>query len=287
MLISNSEVSTFQTCERKHYYAFREALKPQKGHGVALTRGIVGHEVFEAFYASKMHGERHEDCIGFAKEVLDNNIRKYSEYAKELGQLHSILVRYADFYRNEPWKVLEVEDLHSLRLDAEIDYGLRLDLLVEVTAGREKGQVQIIDHKFVYDFFNDRELAMNTQLVKYIKALRDNGIPARKGVLNQIRYRQMKNNDPSMMFRRSSVVTTDLESRRFMEEFHKVANDISVLTGLPKSAHRDQTRMHIDKQTCSSCAFQPLCKLTLQGLDEQSTKKMLYKHNDYVDQYRK
>lgn len=288
MLISNSEVSTFQTCERQHYYAFREALKPGGGHSKALTRGIVGHEAFEAYYASKMHGERHDDCVGFALEVLDNNINKYPDYNKELTQLKPILIRYADFYKLEPWKILEVESNHSMLLDnSTVEYGLRLDLLAEVTSGRDKGQIIIVDHKFVYDFFNDREKQMNTQLVKYIRTLRQNGIPVRKGILNQIRYRQMKSTDPNMMFRRDSIVTTDKESARFFEEFNKVAAKITVLTEVDKDVHKRLSVMHIDKMTCSSCAFQPLCKLWLQGLDEEPTKKMLYKHNDYVDQYRR
>jgi CRISPR/Cas system-associated exonuclease Cas4 (RecB family) len=288
MLISNSEVNTFLTCERQHYYAFREGIKPDKGHSKALTRGIVGHEALEAYYAAKMHGESKSDCVGFAQEVLDNNIRHYVEYAKELAQLKPIIDRYVDFYWSEPWKILEVESSHSTLLEnSTVEYGLRLDLLVEVLTGRDKGQIIVVDHKFVYDFFNDREKQMNTQLVKYIRTLRKNGIPVRKGVLNQIRYRQMKATDPSMMFRRDTVVTAELESKRFMDEFQKIAESIQFYYSLPKDEHKDQTSMHIDKYTCSSCAFQPLCKLYLQGLDEKATKNMLYVHNDYVDQYRK
>lgn len=288
MLISNSEASTFQKCERQHYYAFREALKPGGGHSKALTRGIVGHEALEAYYAGKLHGERHDDCIGFALEVLDNNIQRYPDYEKELTQLKPILVRYAEFYQREPWKVLEVESNHSMLLDnSTVEYGLRLDLLVEVMSGRDKGQIHIVDHKFVYDFFNDREKQMNTQLVKYIRTLKKNGIPVRKGILNQIRYRQMKSTDPNMMFRRDSIVTTDIESEMFFAEFEKVVEDIVYLTKLTEEEHKYRSTMHIDKQTCSSCAFQPLCKLYLQGLDETKTKDMLYKHNDYVDQYRR
>lgn len=287
MLLSNSEVNTFQTCERQHYYAFREALKPKQGHSKSLTRGIVGHEALEFYYKAKQQGYSRDVCREQIRRILANSEVDYPAYAKEIEQLYTVLSRYVDFYWDEPWKILEVESLHSTPLDNSTEYGLRLDLLVEVTAGRDKGQIIIVDHKFVYDFFSDREKQMNTQLVKYIRTLRNNGIPARKGILNQIRYRQMKSTDPNMMFRRDTIVTTDKESERFMEEFKKVATDIGWLTGMDKTMHKELSRMHIDKQTCGSCAFQPLCKLYLQGLEEQPTKDMLYTHNDYVDQYRK
>lgn len=288
MLISNSEVNTFQTCERQHYYAFREALKPKKGHSKSLTRGIVGHEALELYYKAKRKGFSKEVCTQQLIGAVESEIPKYPEYSQELYQLISVLQRYVEYYWDEPWKILEVESTHSTLLgNSTVKYGLRLDLLVEVTSGRDKGQIIIVDHKFVYDFFNDREKQMNTQLVKYIRTLKKNGIPVRKAILNQIRYRQMKSADPNMLFRRDTIVTTDKESERFMEEFSKVAEDIDWLTGLSQEIHKASSRMHIDKQTCSQCAFQPLCKLNLQGLDEQPTKDMLYTHNDYVDQYRR
>lgn len=287
MLISNSEVSTFQTCQRKHYYSFREALKPREGHSKALTRGIVGHEALERYYNSKKNGEKRADCEHIMKQTIDEFTDKYPHYAKELQQLKQILTQYVDFYWAEPWRILEVESLHSTFLDnSTVEYGLRLDLLVEVTSGREKGQIHVVDHKFVYDFFNDREKAMNTQLIKYMKTLRDNGIPVRKGVLNQIRYRSLKEPDPYRMFRRDSIVTTDKESELFVHEFTKVARIIEKLYLADPIKHKEATTMHIDKATCGSCSFQPLCKLYLQGLDETRTKNLLYVHNEYVDQYR-
>lgn len=286
MLISNSEVKAFQTCERQHYYAFREALKPQGGHSKALTRGIVGHEALEFYYKAKQAGYSQDICREQIRRSLGSAQVDYPEYVKEIQQLEFVLSRYVDHYWDEPWRILEVESNHSLLLENSIEYGLRLDLLVEVLAGRDKGQIIIVDHKYVYDFFNDREKQMNTQLVKYIRTLKKNGIPVRKAVLNQIRYRQMKNTDPNMLFRRDTIVTTDAESQRFMEEFHKVAYDIHLFSGLTEAEHKRLSKMHIDKQTCSQCAFQPLCKLNLQGLDETKTKEMLYTHNDYVDQYK-
>lgn len=288
MLISNSEAKSFLDCERKHFYSFRKGLKPTT-YSKALTRGIVGHEALEMYYKAKQKGFSKEICLLQATDLLDNRARETPEFFEELNQLKPILVRYVQHYWDEPWKILEVESSHDMPIlenSIVLKYGLRLDLLVEITAGRDKGQIIIVDHKFVYDFFTQRELEMNTQQVKYIKTLRANGIPVRKAILNQIRYRQLKSPKPDMLFRRSSIYTTDKEAERFLHEFKKVALEIDYLNGLQEHEHKEASKMHIDKNTCGSCAYQPLCKLYLEGIDESRTEQMLYTHNDYIDQYK-
>lgn len=287
MLISNSEISTFQTCERKHYYSFREALKPDR-HNISLTRGIVGHEALEAFYKAKASGQPKDRCEKDLDAALSRAIIKYPEYARELAELRTVLFRYSDHYWDEPWKILEVESLHETPLleNSTVEYGLRLDLLVEVTAGIKKGQILVVDHKFVYNFFSDKEKQMNGQLAKYMRTLRHNGIPVRNGVLNQIRYRKLKEPKPDSIFRRDPIVSTDAELDRFWEEFKRPVKRLLELTELDQETHKRNSEMHIDKQTCGECAFQPLCKLWLLGQDETSTKRLLYKHNDYIDQYK-
>lgn len=285
MLISNSEVKSYLDCERRHFYSFRKGLKPTT-YSKALTRGIVGHEALEAFYKAKQAGHDKAFCVEAMDIVLKEAMGKHPEYLPEFAQLDAVLSRYVSHYWDEPWKILEVESPHSMLLGNSIEYGLRLDLLVEVTAGRDKGQVIIVDHKFVYDFFTDRELEMNAQQVKYIATLRKNGIPVRKAVLNQIRYRQLKSPRPDMLFRRSSIHTTEGEIKRFLNEFSKVAVDLNFLYGLTEDEHKEMTKMHIDKTTCGKCSYQPLCKLYLEGIDETRTQRMLYEHNDYIDQYK-
>jgi hypothetical protein len=288
MLISNSEAKSFLDCERRHFYSFRKGIKPTT-YSKALTRGIVGHEALEAFYKAKQKGLDAVHCVADMMDVLDKAIRETPEFSPEFEQLRLVLVRYADYYWDEPWKILEVESSHDMPIlenSIAIKYGLRLDLLVEITAGRDKGQIVIVDHKFVYDFFTSRELEMNTQQVKYIKTLRANGIPVRKAILNQIRYRQLKSPKPGMLFRRSSIYTSEKEAERFLHEFKKVALEIDYLSGLTEDEHKEASKMHIDKNTCGSCAYQPLCKLYLEGIDEKRTEEMLYSHNDYIDQYK-
>lgn len=286
MLVSNSEIQTFLSCQRKHYWAFRKCLAPDKPNSKALTRGIVGHEALETYYRGKKENAPHEYCVSAALEVIDNSIEEYEDLQKDLSQLRDVLVRYFDFYENEPWKVLEVERQYETMWETGLHYGMQLDLLVEVTAGRDKGQIHLVDHKFVYDFWSDRELSMNPQVNKYLRTLVDNGVPVRKGILNQVRYRKLKDPKPDSLFRRDVVVTMRSEMDRYMNEAYRVASVIKYLSELTEAEHFAETLMRIDKETCGKCAYQPLCKLTMQGQDTRLTERTLYTRNKYAEQYK-
>lgn len=279
MLISNSEVRSFQSCQRKHFYSFRERLAPKNGYSVAITRGVVGHEALAEFYTRKQAGESKESCLVGAMSVIDKNYSDFPDMWNEFGQLKRVITRYADYYWDENWVPVEIERQHEVFLDSKknLSYGMRLDLLAEV-----KGSLILIDHKFVYNFFSDKELAMSAQLQKYLYTLNKNGIPVKTVIVNQIRYRELKNPDPSMVFKRSYVHSSELERSNVMMQHKKTALKIQALKELEPWEHFDQTEMSLDKNTCGSCTFQPLCKDFLQGNSSTETKKILFKENEYL-----
>lgn len=279
MLISNSEVRSFQSCQRKHYYSFRERLAPKEGYSVAVTRGVAGHDALAEFYLQKQVGESKEKCLVEAMRVLDGYYVDYPDMWTEFGQLKRVLTRYADYYWDENWEPIEIERQHEMFLDnrTDLSFGMRLDLLVSV-----KGTLVLVDHKFVYNFFTDKELAMAAQLQKYLHTLNKNGIPVKTAIVNQIRYRDLKHPDPSMVFKRSYIHSTEYERERVMNEHKKTAKLIEIYKTLDKDAHFAETHMSLDKNTCGSCAFQPLCKSHLLGNSTDDTKAVLYKPNDYL-----
>jgi len=286
MLISNSRVNTFLTCQRREYYSFRERLQPlNRNYGKALTRGIVGHEALEIYYGAKQDGMPKEYCLNVAIEVVDKAIDDIPEFTNEFLQLQDVLRAYVDLYWDENWEVLDVEGQYESFLDnstVEIKYGMRLDLLV-----KEGKDIILVDHKFVYNFFTEKELKMNSQTRKYIKCLRDNGINVKKAILNQIRYRELKNPNPEKCFKRTPVISSYQEIDNVVNEHNKVASTIYDLHQLPMAEHMTQTTMHIDKGTCTYCAFQPLCKDFLQGVVSTGTKEVLYQNNEYLVDYEK
>ena len=279
MLISNSEVNSYNTCQRKHFYSFRERLAPKFGYSVAITRGVVGHDALAEYYTRKAAGDGKEICLVSALSVVDSHFDSYPDMWTEFNQLKRVITRYVEYYADESWIPVEIERQHEVFLDNRIDlsYGMRLDLLADA-----KGSLVLVDHKFVYNFFTDKELAMASQLQKYLYTLNKNGIPVKTVVVNQIRYRELKNPDPSMLFKRIYVHSTEYERERVMDEHKKTAREIFEIKSRPVDEHFYATRMSLDKYTCGTCTFQPLCKDYLQGNSTDKTKENLFKTNDYL-----
>ena len=270
---------SFQSCQRRHFYSFRERLAPKLGYSVAITRGVVGHEALAEYYTKKQLGESKEACLVSALQVVDSKYEEFSDMWNEFRQLKQVLTKYVEYYWDENWVPVEIERQHETFLDnkTSLSYGMRLDLLADV-----KGSLVLVDHKFVFNFFTDKELAMTAQLQKYLYTLNRNGIPVKTAVVNQIRYRELKNPDSSMIFKRSYIHSTEIERSRVMDEHKKVALGIQYMKNLDLDQHFRLTEMSLDKNTCGSCTFQPLCKDYLQGKSSKETKSVLYKNNDYL-----
>lgn len=270
---------SFQSCQRKHFYSFVERLAPKNGYSVAITRGVVGHDALAEYYTRKQAGDTKAECLVSALQVVDNSYEEFPDMWNEFKQLKNVITRYVEYYWDEAWIPVEIERQHETFLENKtgLSYGMRLDLLAEVN-----NSLVLIDHKFVYNFFTDKELAMSAQLQKYLYTLNRNGIPVKTVVVNQIRYRELKNPDSSMIFRRSYIHSTETERSRVMDEHKKVALNIQYLKNIEPDQHFRLTEMSLDKNTCGSCTFQPVCKDYLQGKDSSKTKEILYKNNTYL-----
>lgn len=283
---SNTEINSFLYCQRKHYYSFREGLAP-KGTARALNRGIVGHEAMERVYQEKQTGATKEMCLAAAYDVLNAAIMEQVDMADDFRRLKEVIKLYVYHYWDEPFKVIGIEgQLETLFPDSIDLYGLRYDLLVEGIDGKYKGQIGIIDHKFCYDWFTDKAITMNSQMLKYAGALRNEGIDVRFAMLNQIRYRKLKEDTAENLLRRAIVPLPGKRIKNVIKEHVKVSNKIAALSVLSPEEHFEESTMTLDKDSCTKCAFQPLCTLELNEQSSAYTKKALYGPNKYYQGYK-
>jgi len=110
MIISNSEVTDFLKCERKHYYGYGLGISP-KSHSMSLTRGIIGHEALAVYYA-------HDRDEKAALKVIDTHAVAGTADLDMLRELRGLLSLYFDFYVDDPklFRVLEVEKAYYMDL---------------------------------------------------------------------------------------------------------------------------------------------------------------------------
>ena len=284
-IISNSEVATFLGCERRHYYAhlLDGGYQPNQ-FGTALTRGLIGHEALGNFYSVL----RDTQSIAGAREAMVGTVHSLALGLNPdlgmLGDLLTLLKRYVDYYGEsdlEAWEILAVEKYYEVELTDDFKYGMRLDLLVR---NRQTGEVSVVDHKFIYDFYTANQLLIDAQLPKYIGTVMHNGIRVHNGILNQIRYRMKKggNTNDELLRREYAVYTVNTrEIRNVMREQIMVSERIMERRRMPIEEAERQAVRNIHKMNCNTCPFLQICKTELQGESIRVALSAHYKPNEY------
>jgi hypothetical protein len=282
MIISNTQIATKNLCDKAHDLRFIKNLEPKR-LPPAIYRGVLGHSALEQYYLLLRDGKPVEECRDGALAVLDREIARISrETPEEFEQislilgLRKLIEAYAEVYRIEPFKVLEVEKEYHAPVSPSIDYGLRLDLLVEMTSGEYRGDLVVVDHKIVYNFKTALDIQMDAQLPKYIKALRENGLVVTKGIFNQIRYRSLKNPSPVDLYRRDWLKSNKAEIEQIWSEQERVANQIVLDTESKAMPIRTLSLL-----VCRSCMFQGPCKAELNGDDVTQMLEANYQSSTY------
>lgn len=280
MIISNTQVTMANTCTKAHDYRFVRNLEPKLEYmSKALYRGIIGHQALETYYICLKDGLTVDECKKAAQEIIQVEMtRVMVEFPEDfervnlLADLFKLIDAYAEYYRVEPFEVLEIEKVYTTNIGDDLDYGLKLDVLIKMTQGEYYGDYIVMDHKFVYNFKTVADLEMNIQLPKYGKTLKANGIHVSKGMLNQIRYRSMKAPKPEDVFKRTTIKLDKATTQTIWDEQLETAKDIQA--GI-------KPRRTLNEIVCRGCYFQQLCIGEMRGQDIKPMIIANYQPNTY------
>lgn len=257
--ISQSEVDQFLSCSRKHYYAFGEKLQPKR-YSSGLARGLLGHQVLEAFYSRFV---RTPTAVGLRSATVED-IHQSMEvlYTPEnlsdpemLLELRILLEDYFRFYEGElnEWEILAVE--REFRFE---NFPFKPDV---IKRHRVTGKVLVVDHKFLYNFYPDSAIDIMPQLAKYVGALRQIGFHVDGAEYNMLRHRK----NAKEKFKRVVVEFTQEKIRTFLHEQQQVAQQIGELRQLPVQEWRERVYRTASSFNCQHCSFLPLCTTDLNG----------------------
>lgn len=278
--ISNSELATWNTCQRKYYYEFDLSLEP-KVTGGALGRGVLLHESLAHYYEARKQGLSHSDSVLAGKKVLNDALRSDNVFAHEtVMEVMTLVTGYWNYYQGDPdWEILEVEKGYDLPIeDGVYEYSLRLDLLVRL---RSTGDVVLVDHKTCYDFWKQDDLALNPQFPKYIGTLRANGIRVDYALLNQIRTRKLKAPTGDDLYRRTECRPSRAKVGAALREQIIGSRQIIAHRSLPVEAREQNVLRVLNKQICNWCNVKDLCTAEFDGGDITSAIVLDYKQRTY------
>lgn len=285
--VSTSEVATFLTCKQRWMYAHHPSynLEPRT-LGIALTRGLIGHEALEKYYQAIMDGKLESDARKLSQDfVMQKGLTEVtigdSEKAKMIGLLGITLMEYYDANLDllKRYNILGVENkvIASLPGTDDINFAGRIDLMLEEASGPNKREVVPFDHKFTYNFWPEIAVKLNAQISNYIWAVRETGYRSRKGILNMVRYRP----DAVEKFKQEEIPTNSVMRDTFINNHVEAAKVIVDLKLEPKVGLKEGVTRSTSKFNCEYCPFSTLCLTESKGLDSTMMIKASYRPNSY------
>lgn len=281
MIISNSDIMSFQKCERRFYYERILELRPQV-YPEAMEIGTFGHKLFEVYFGEIMDGGTTEDAATAAGLLLMDAMDR-----PERVKVFRHVIAFGDYVVNQQeWKIVAIEDSKIDPVVTEdsddLEFGYTPDLVVEFTKGHGKGQLALIDYKFTGQYWNDREVQMNQQLPKYAIYLRKNhGLKIRHAGYILLNTRATADATGEKLFLMKWVNLDPTMLANIEQENEVMMRRIAPYFDDPDWAEKNVVRT-VDKMQCKMCWFaDDLCPADRSGKDTSKIKERNYIQNDY------
>lgn len=175
---THSMMKTFRSCPQQAYYKYVLRLKPRV-LGRPLRFGTWMHSLLETYYKGEDWEAKHDALTIEFSKLFDEEKEAIGDLPRDCKRT---MKSYLWHYKEDPWKVHEVEFTLEVTLPDGAIYRLRLDMLVENQYG-----LWIVDHKNHKTLPNLDHRILDAQSALYIWAALKNKIPVQGHIWNYIR----------------------------------------------------------------------------------------------------
>lgn len=289
--ISNSEVTTWLSCQRMYEFAFGMELAP-KSLSTPLARGTLGHLFFQHYVEERLrlnagawNSIAHEQAYQFAltKTFMD----AMNEGAMNLDTImetQMLVQRYMAFHKGWPdWTLLGTEQRKDLQLTDTLGMPIRYDVYY---IHNPSGQYTLGDYKFTYDFWSPHDHDINGQMPKYIATLKANGVRVDRGMLIEIRTRPLgaeKAADAKNLWKETPYYPSKARIRSMLKQHVAGALQIEEFRKQTPENRLNNAIPAFNKHgPCKYCNFADLCNALTEGKSDLSVDiHSGYTHNTY------
>lgn len=274
MKISNSQIASFQKCQKRFYFEHVLKLRPLE-YPEAMTRGLDGHLMMEAFFTALIEGKSYDECTEAVNSVL------LGMPPSSLSVYRHVLA-FGAYFCSQPWKPILVEANH-IADTATGEFAFTPDLAVEWTEGIKRGQQFLLDYKFTGQYWTDREVALSQQLPKYVIYLNKAGYKINNAGLVMLNTRAAAGATGTNLF---LIKWLPLNKQKLAT----IKADNEEMIRQTSSAKQfwtpEKFRRTVDQYACKMCVFgEDLCPADLEGRETKRIIERNYVVNDYFDQY--
>jgi len=303
--VSWSEIITWCTCRMKWYWSYGLRIAKVRLER-APTLGSAGHAGLTAMVRGQPYGKAIDEWLKRElkdRELFDEEIEEYHQIAE---MAVSILDRYAEHYKKEPFAVVEAEEKFSVPISGT---KIRLIGYRDMVVQDMDGCLWNWEHKFPQQFRKEEDVELDSQTGIYQYVSHRTGYPVIGTVYNQLLARLPAipkiNKDGSVSRQKiytdwdtySKIVTEqgfdpanylDMQEKLAGYEFFKrfyiyrSSEEIRIFAREMERRVWDlmKTKKHIymceSPRICNSCSYRELCLTRLQGGDLQGIIEMDY-----------
>lgn len=284
--VSHSEVESYLRCARAHYYGYILEIQRRETSD-SLSRGTIGHSALEIYFKNMKKTQDGENSYEYRVEISKELVKKFlmGQFLINptlAAEVQETLTYFYKADRFKGWRILSVEDDYMFPVDDSLKMPYKPDLIMMDPLGN----VWLIDHKFVYDFFTPRDAELQPQLPKYAYALRAAGKRVDKIAYHSLRYRRIK--DSTVENRNSflEVPLSEARAKETMREQVMVSREVQRRKGLPLIEASQTAFGAANKMVCNNCQFRSLCIAELNSnnaqlvLDSEYVKRERIEYED-------
>ena len=277
IIVSNSDIYSFQKCERKFYYERVLQLRP-KEYPEAMEIGTFGHKLMEEFFTVILNGGSYEDAAAATGQHLIAEINR-----PERTKIYRHVLAFGAYFLEQPWKLVALEEKGSHPVAPGREFGFTPDLILEWTMGPKRGQLAVMDFKFTGQYWNDKQINMFQQVPKYIAYKNDrDGTNIRMGGVVMLNTRATAKDSGTKLFLVKWVPITKKKLDVIRYENEILVERVAPFFKMPpENAERLVVRT-VDHYQCKLCWFaDDLCPMDLNGQDTSRVIERNYILNDY------
>lgn len=293
-IVSNSDIETFQKCERMFYYSRVLGLRP-KELSVWLKRGLFGHDCMEVGFQTIIDGGTADDASQvIAEGPLKTLMESGDPETAEMMKVYRHVITFITFTQTADinWRPVALEDRGMWSLtkqrdvpkdavtDEELVFGYTPDIVIEFTHGLYKGQQAVLDYKFIGQYMSEVAINMAQQIPKYIiyrnKTHEDHKI--RRGAFVQLNTRATADATGHKLFLIKWVEPNKHRLARIEYENEELIKRVAVARGnTPERFLRT-----VNKDVCDRCFFgKDLCPTEFDGKPIDKIIQREYVKNEY------
>lgn len=282
--VSHSRVEAYQSCKRKEFYSYSRKLQ-RKQTSLALSLGTTIHSCLQVLYSHVLAAgpnldrqrAAYPEAVKLLWEYVEDLYRDGWEDSEKRATLREILEGYL---RREPfidrewdsdtrqWLILAVEKEFNFEYDPETK--AQYPFVVDLIAKAPNGRLIVVDHKGLFDFYNEEDAELKPQIPKYIGALRALGYKIHSGMYNMLRTRPAPKTKKRTAKEWADTLPVEATAPRIMRTMEEQITNAYELTVLDELAPEDRDRLAVrtaaGTDTCKRmCDFRDLCTAELSG----------------------